>query len=98
MLNFLNNPFNYKHLSSVAVLALCLGSCEQQRQAEPISTAPLPQMQAARYYLNTKPSTKEVIEQLDHKTMTRMDVLDGQKAADYAHDPSVKQAIVVQTK
>nr|GFD41944.1 hypothetical protein [Tanacetum cinerariifolium] len=44
-------------------------------------------MQAARYYLNAKPSTKEVIEQLDPSTMTRMDVLDGQQAATYAHDP-----------
>ncbi|MFD1870854.1 hypothetical protein [Hymenobacter bucti] len=97
MLTFPNNFLKHKHLLGVAVLALGLGGCEQ-RQAEPVSTAPLPQLQPTSYYLNAKPSTKTVIEQLDPQTMTRMDVLDGQKAADYAHDPGVKRAIVVQTK
>ena len=97
MLNFLNNQFKCKCLGAATVLALGLGSCEQQ-QAKPVSPAPLPQLQAARYYLNAKPSTKEVIEQLDPSTMTRMDVLDGQQAASYTHDLNVKQVIAVQTK
>ncbi|MBJ6143995.1 hypothetical protein [Hymenobacter sp. BT559] len=88
----------YKHLGCAAVLLLGLSSCEQQQQAKPVSTAPLPQMQAARYYLNAKPSTKEVIEQLDTKYITRMEVLDGQKAATYAQDPDVKRVILAQTK
>lgn len=51
-------------------------------------------MQAARYYLNAKPSTKEVIEQLDPQSMTRLEVLDNQQAATYAQDPNVKRVIL----
>jgi hypothetical protein len=97
MLNFLNKQLNIKYLVSLAMLALGLGSCEQQ-QAQPVSTAPLPQMQAARYYLNAKTSTKEAIEQLNPSIMTRIDILDDQQAATYAQDPKVKRVIAVQTK
>ena len=98
MTNFWIKSLNYKQFSCMAALAFCLASCGEQSQALPVSTAPLPQMQAARYYLNAQPSTKEVIEQLDPTTMTRMEVLDGQKAADYTHDATIQKAILVQTK
>lgn len=91
------NSFTYKNLVCLAAFSLCLGGCEQ-RQAEPVAVVPIAQMQPARYYLNAKPSTKEVIEQLDPQTMTRMDVLDGQQAANYAHAPGIKRVVVVQTK
>jgi len=97
MPNFPNNIPIYKQLGFIVALALGLNSCEQQ-QAKPVSTAPLPQMQAARYYLNTQPSTKEVIEQLDPQTITRLDVLDDQQAATYAQDISVKRVILAQTR
>lgn len=98
MLNFLNNPFNYKHFGYASALVLGLTSCEQ-RTVEPASTAPtLTQMQPDRYYLNTQPSTKTVIEQLDPKIMLRVDVLKGQQAADYTHDAGVNGVILVQTQ
>ena len=98
MLNFLNNPFKYKHFGYAAALALGLISCEQQT-VEPAPKVPaLTQMQPNRYYLNTQPSTKTVIEQLDPKIMLRVDVLKGQQAADYTHDAGVNGVILVQTQ
>jgi hypothetical protein len=93
----LNKLSSYKQLGGVVALALCLGSCEQQ-QAEPVSVAGMPPMQAASYYLNAKPSTKAAIEQLDPQTITRMDVLDDQQAATYAQDANVRRVIAVRTK
>jgi hypothetical protein len=93
MLRFLAD---YKRLGCVAALALGLGSCEQQ-PAAPLSATPIPQQPDALYYLNAKPSTKEAIEQLDPKLMTRMDVLKGQPAATYAHDARVNRVILAQT-
>lgn len=80
-------------------LSLCLAGCEQP-QALPVATAPIPNSPAQpdRYYLNAQISTKEAIEQLDAKSIVRMDVLKGQHAADYAHDASIKSVILVQTK
>lgn len=99
MLNLLNNSPNYKYLGCAAALALCLAGCEQQ-QALPVATAPIPTSSAQpdRYYLNAQISTKEAIEQLDAKSIVRMDVLKGQHAADYAHDASIKGVLLVQTK
>jgi hypothetical protein len=81
------------------LLQLGLASCEQQ-QALPVATAPLPTSptQPDRYYLNAQVSSKEVIEQLNPKSITRMDVLKGQHASDYAHDAGVKGVILVQTR
>lgn len=80
-------------------LSLCLASCEQQ-QALPVATVPIgtAPTQPDRYYLNAQLASKEVIEQLDPKSITRMDVLRGKQAADYAHDMSIKGIILVQTK
>jgi len=97
MLNFPNNLFTRKRLAFIAALALGLGSCEQHT-AVPVATAPITPMPAARYYLNAKPSLKEVIEQLDPQTITRLEVLDNQQAATYAQDPSVKRVILAQTR
>lgn len=97
MPNFPNNLFAYKHFAFAAVLALGLGACEQHA-AVPVSAAPIAPMPAARYYLNAKPSLKEVIEQLDPQTITRLEVLDNQQAATYAQDPSVKRVILAQTR
>lgn len=99
MSNFLNNSLNYKYFGCIAALALGLASCEQ-KQALPVSDNPIPTSSAQpdRYYLNAQPSTKEVIEQLDTKTITRMDMLKDQQAADYAHDASISKVVLVQTK
>ncbi|MGI4867205.1 MAG: hypothetical protein ACRYFZ_25030 [Janthinobacterium lividum] len=99
MLNFSANSPTYKYFGCVAALALCLTSCEQ-KQALPVSPTPMPTSSAQpdRYYLNAQVSSKEVIEQLDSKSITRMEVLKGQQAADYAHDASIKGVILVQTK
>jgi hypothetical protein len=80
-------------------LLLCLTGCEQQ-PVLPVATAPIPSSstQPDRYYLNAQVLTKEVIEQLDPKTITRLDVLKGQQAADYAHDASLEGVILVRTK
>jgi len=99
MLNFLINSPTYKHLGCVAALALGLGSCEQQKPL-PVSVTPIPAAQGEpnRYYLNAQVSTKEVIEQLDPKTITRLDVLKDQKAADYTHDAGTRLVILAQTR
>jgi len=103
MLNFQFTSPTRSRFSYVATLllplSLCLAGCEQQ-QALPVSTNPIPSSPAQpdRYYLNAQVSTKEVIEQLDPKTITRLDVLKGQQAADYAHDASIKGVILVRTK
>jgi hypothetical protein len=99
MLAFLGNSTKYKRLSYLAALVLGLSSCEQQK-ALPVSTTPIPSSPAQpdRYYVNARISTKEVVEQLDPKTITRTDVLRGQQAADYAHDASIKGVISVQTR
>jgi hypothetical protein len=98
MLNFLNNRFKYKCLGAATVLALGLGSCEQQ-QAQPTSTTTAPsKMQPDQYYLNTKPSTKEAVGLLASETIVSVNVLTDQKASDYAHDAGVQKVILVQTK
>jgi hypothetical protein len=81
------------------LLALGLAGCEQP-QALPVAAAPLnaASAQPNRYYVNAQVSSKEVIEQLDSQRITRMDVLKGQQAADYAHDPGVKNVLLVQTR
>jgi hypothetical protein len=91
--------FRHFCYAAVLMLPLCLAGCEQQ-QALPVATAPIPASptQPDRYYLNAQVSTKETIEQLDSKSIVRMDVLRGQHAADYAHDASIKGVILVQTK
>jgi len=103
MLNFQFNSPTRSRFSYVAALLLplswCLAGCEQP-QALPVSATPLSTSPAQpdRYYLNAQVSTKEVIEQLDPKSIVRMDVLKGQHAADYAHDMSIKGVVLVQTK
>lgn len=99
MVNFLNNSPQYRYLGCVAALVFGLSSCEQQ-EALPVSTTPIPTSPAQpdRYYLNAQASTREVIEQLDSKAITRMDVLTDQKAADYAHNASIKRVTLVQTR
>ena len=99
MSSFSDNLLKYKHLGYAAALVLGLSSCEQQ-QALPVSATPIASSSALpdRYYVNAQLSTKEVIEQLDLKTITRMDVLHGQKAADYAHDASISKVTMVQTR
>jgi hypothetical protein len=100
MTHFQANPTPARCFGTAALLlSLCLAGCEQQ-QALPVSTTPLSTSptQPDRYYLNAQVSTKEVIEQLDPKTITRMDVLRGQQATDYAHDASIKGVILVHTK
>lgn len=99
MSNFLNNSFNYCIIGCLATLSLGLASCEQP-QALPVAAAPLDAASAQpnRYYVNAQVSSKEVIEQLDPKTITSMNVLKGQPAADYTHDASVKSALLVQTR
>lgn len=61
------------------LLSLGLAGCEQP-QALPVAAAPLnaASAQPNRYYLNAQVSSKEVLEQLDPKRITRMDVLKGQ--------------------
>jgi len=88
-----------RRFGAAALFSLCLAGCEQQ-QALPVANAPLPTSatQPDRYYLNAQVSSKEVIEQLNSKSITRMDVLRGQQASDYAHDASVKGVILVQTR
>lgn len=102
MFNFQFTPTISYCLSYTAVLAslLCLTSCEQ-RQAVPVvpaTSTPAIQSQPERYYLNSQPSTKTVIESLDPKTLTRMDVLRGQQAMDYTHDATANNVVLVQTK
>jgi hypothetical protein len=99
MLAFLGNSTKYKRLSYLAALVLGLSSCEQQK-ALPVSTTPIPSSPAQpdRYYVNAQVSSREVVEQLDPNTITRMDVLEDQKAADYAHNASIKRVTLVQTR
>jgi hypothetical protein len=100
MSHSLVNPTPARCLGAAAfLLSLCLASCEQQ-QALPVATAPLnaASAQPNRYYVNAQVSSKEVIEQLDPKTIINMNVLKGQQAADYAHDTGVKGVILVQTR
>lgn len=99
MLDSLNNSPKYKYLGCITALMLSLSSCEQQK-AVPVSATPIAASQGEpnRYYLNAQVSTKEVIEQLNSKTITRMEVLKDQKAADYTHDASTRQVILVQTR
>lgn len=100
MSRFTINPTPARPLGAAALLlALGLASCEQP-QALPVAAAPLPATSAQfdRYYLNAQLSSKEVIEQLDPKTITNMSVLKCQQAADYAHDAGVKGVILVQTR
>jgi hypothetical protein len=97
-----NSPTSSRFSYAAALLllfSLCLVGCEQQ-QVLPVATTPLPASptQPDRYYLNAQLASKEVIEQLDPKSITRMDVLRGKQAADYAHDMSIKGIILVQTK
>lgn len=100
MSHFQTNPTLARRFGAVAfLLTLGLAGCEQP-QALPVATAPLnaAAAQPNRYYLNAQVSSKEVLEQLDPKSITRMDVLKGQQAADYAHDASVKNVILMQTR
>ncbi len=100
MAPFQLNPTLAHRLGAAALLlALGLAGCEQP-QALPVAAAPLDAASAQpnRYYLNAQVSSKEVIEQLDPKTITTMSVLKGQQAADYAHDASVKNVLLVQTR
>jgi hypothetical protein len=100
MSRFQVNLTSARRFGAVAfLLQLCLAGCEQQ-QALSVATAPIrtSPTQPDRYYVNAQVSSKEVIEQLDPKSITRMDVLKGQHAADYAHDASVKGVVLVQTK
>ena len=99
MATFLSNSPTYKYLGCVAALVLGLSSCEQQ-QALPVSPTPIPSSAAQpdRYYVNAQVSSKEAVEQLDPKTITRLDVLHGQQAADYAHDTGIKRVTLVQTR
>jgi hypothetical protein len=100
MSRFPVNPTPARRFGAAAfLLSLCLAGCEQQ-QALPVAAAPLnaASAQPNRYYVNAQVSSKEVIEQLDPKTITSMNVLQGQQAADYAHDAGVKGVILVQTR
>ncbi|HET9502029.1 MAG TPA: hypothetical protein VFO93_00710 [Hymenobacter sp.] len=99
-------PFRTKFASAgrfggaiALLLALGLAGCEQP-QALPVAAAPLPATSAQpdRYYLNARLSSKEVVELLNPQSITRMDVLKGQQAADYAHDVSVRGVVLVQTR
>jgi len=100
MSRFQLNPTTAHSLGTATfLLALGLAGCEQP-QALPVAAAPLDAASAQpnRYYVNAQVSSKEVIEQLDPKTITSMNVLKDQQAADYTHDASVKSVILVQTR
>jgi len=98
MLNFLNDRFKYLYLGAATVLALGLGSCEQQQAQPTLTTTGSSKMQPDQYYLNARPSTKEAVGQLDFKTITNISVLTDQKASDYARDAGVQKVVLVQTK
>ncbi len=85
--------------AATLLLTLGLAGCEQP-QALPVAAAPLPATSAQpdRYYLNAQLASKEVVELLNPQSITRLDVLKGQQAADYAHDAGVRGVVLVQTR
>ncbi len=100
MARFQFNPAPAHRLGAAALLlVLGLAGCEQP-QALPVAAAPLPATSAQpdRYYLNARLSSKEVVELLNPQSITRLDVLRGQQAADYAHDAGVRGVVLVQTR
>ncbi len=94
-----NLPLARRFGAAAFLLSLCLAGCEQP-QALPVAAKPLPATSAQpdRYYLNAQVSNKEAIEQLNPQSITRVDVLKGQQAADYAHAAGVQGVILVQTR
>ena len=97
----INKLASFGHFGGAIALLLGLGlvGCEQP-QALPVAAKPLTttSTQPDRYYLNAQVSSKETIEQLNPQSITRVDVLKGQQAADYAHAAGVQGVILVQTR
>jgi hypothetical protein len=93
--NMISSSLRVKRFGYTTVICalLALGGTVAQAQ-----TAPTPQLQPDHYYLNGKASTKQEVDALNPKTIVRTDVLSGEQAVKYTHDPKTTGAVLVQTK
>jgi hypothetical protein len=93
--NMISSSLRVKRFGYATVVGALLALSGAVAQAQ---TVPTPQLQPDHYYLNGKASTKQEVDALNPKTIARMDVLSGEQAVKYTHDPKTTGAVLVQTK